>query len=112
MDNKVTQTLARIFLQLGYIVTRSNFRGVGATEGSYDNGHGETDDLLAVLAHMRTQPDQAPLPLVLAGFSFGTFVLSQVGKRYKSAARRSSGWCSSARPRADGRWTTCQKTLS
>ncbi|KAF1013131.1 MAG: alpha/beta hydrolase [Burkholderia sp.] len=81
MDNKVTQTLARIFLQLGYIVTRSNFRGVGATEGSYDNGHGETDDLLAVLAHMRTQPDQAPLPLVLAGFSFGTFVLSQVGKK-------------------------------
>ncbi|MGJ0524853.1 alpha/beta hydrolase [Burkholderia gladioli] len=83
MDNKVAQTLARIFTQLGYIVTRSNFRGVGATEGTHDNGQGETDDLLAVLAHMRAQPGQAELPLVLAGFSFGTFVLSQVGKQMR-----------------------------
>ncbi|MEX3628303.1 MAG: thioesterase domain-containing protein [Burkholderia sp.] len=83
MDNKVAQTLARIFTQLGYIVTRSNFRSVGATEGTHDNGHGETDDLLAVLAHMRAQPGQAELPLVLAGFSFGTFVLSQVAAQMR-----------------------------
>ncbi|WP_414443194.1 alpha/beta hydrolase [Burkholderia sp. 22PA0106] len=83
MDNKVAQTLARIFTQLGYIVTRSNFRGVGETEGTHDNGQGETDDLLAVLAHMRARPGQETLPLVLAGFSFGTFVLSHVARQLR-----------------------------
>ena len=56
MDNKVAQTLARTLVQLGYVVYRANFRGVGATEGAHDAGIGETDDLLAVLAHMRAQP--------------------------------------------------------
>ncbi len=83
MDNKVAQTLARILTQLGYIVTRSNFRGVGATEGTHDNGQGEAEDLLAVLAHMRAQPGQETVPLVLAGFSFGTFVLSHVAARLR-----------------------------
>ncbi|AJK47862.1 alpha/beta hydrolase [Burkholderia plantarii] len=83
MDNKVAQTLARTFTQLGYTVYRSNFRGVGATEGTHDNGHGEADDLLAVIAHLRAQPGQADAPLVLAGFSFGTFVLSHVAKRLR-----------------------------
>lgn len=87
MDNKVAQTLARIFVQLNYAVIRSNFRGVGATEGEHDNGAGEVDDLLAVLAHMRALPGHADLPLVLAGFSFGTFVLSHVGKRLRDAGQ-------------------------
>jgi uncharacterized protein len=82
MDNKVAQTLARTLVQLGYTTYRSNFRGVGATEGTHDNGIGEQDDLLALLAHLRAQPGQADVPLVLAGFSFGTFVLSHVAKRY------------------------------
>ncbi|KWI52404.1 alpha/beta hydrolase [Burkholderia pseudomultivorans] len=85
MDNKVAQTLARTLVQLNYVVYRSNFRGVGATEGVHDNGIGEADDLLAVLAHMRAQPAYADLPLVLAGFSFGTFVLSHVAKRLRDA---------------------------
>ena len=53
MDNKVAQTLARTLVQLGYITYRSNFRGVGETQGEHDNGTGERDDLLAVVAHMR-----------------------------------------------------------
>ena len=85
MDNKVAQTLARTFVQLGYTTYRSNFRGVGETGGEHDNGIGEQDDLLALLAHMRAQPGQADAPLVLAGFSFGTFVLSHVAKRYLEA---------------------------
>jgi len=85
MDNKVAQTLARTLVQLGYTTYRSNFRGVGATEGTHDNGIGEQDDLLALLAHMRAQPGQADVPLVLAGFSFGTFVLSHVAKRHTEA---------------------------
>lgn len=85
MDNKVAQTLARTLVQLGYVTYRSNFRGVGETAGTHDAGIGEQDDLLALIAHMRAQPGQADVPLVLAGFSFGTFVLSHVAKRYHEA---------------------------
>ncbi len=81
MDNKVAHTLARTFTQLGYVAVRSNFRGVGQTAGEHDQGNGEQDDLLAVLAHLRAQPFCADSPLVLAGFSFGTFVLSHLAQR-------------------------------
>jgi uncharacterized protein len=87
MDNKVAQTLARTMVQLGYVTYRSNFRGVGATGGEHDNGIGEQDDLLAVIDHMRAQPGQADVPIVLAGFSFGTFVLSHVAKRMLEAGK-------------------------
>ena len=72
MDNKVVQTLARAFVQSGWTAVRFNFRGVGATAGVHDEGRGETDDLLAVVAS--TAPDG---PLALAGFSFGSFVASR-----------------------------------
>ena len=86
MDNKVVQTLARAFVQCGWRAVRFNFRGVGATEGTHDAGRGELQDLLAVVAHA-TQggntmaagaPDaaHASVPLALAGFSFGSFVVS------------------------------------
>jgi alpha/beta superfamily hydrolase len=78
MDNKVAVTLVRTLVQLNYVTYRSNFRGVGQTEGEHDAGIGERDDLRAVLDYMRAQPGQSDLPLVLAGFSFGTFVLSHV----------------------------------
>ncbi len=83
MDNKVTQTLARAFLQLGYVTARANFRGVGATEGVHDEGRGETDDLLAVLAHLQAerQGNQAYKEVVLGGFSFGSYVQSHVATR-------------------------------
>jgi alpha/beta superfamily hydrolase len=77
MDNKVAQTLARSFVQLGYKAVRFNFRGVGGSEGTYDQGQGEIDDALAVVAALR---DPA-LPLAVAGFSFGAYVTSQVGAR-------------------------------
>lgn len=79
MDNKVAQTLARAFVSLGYAAVRMNFRGVGQSAGTYDEGRGETDDMAALLAHMRGQyPGQA---LALAGFSFGTFVQAQLQQR-------------------------------
>lgn len=71
MDNKVVQTLARAFVQCGWHAVRFNFRGVGASQGSYDEGRGELQDLLAVIAHEAPQG-----PLALAGFSFGAFVTS------------------------------------
>ena len=74
MDNKVVQTMARAFVQCGWRALRFNFRGVGATEGVYDEGRGELQDLLAVIAHGRV--GDAAQPLALAGFSFGSFVVS------------------------------------
>jgi alpha/beta superfamily hydrolase len=71
MDNKVVQTMARAFVQTGWRAVRFNFRGVGFSEGVYDNGTGELQDLLAVVAH--AAPDGT---LALAGFSFGAFVTS------------------------------------
>jgi uncharacterized protein len=85
MDNKVAVTLARTLVQLGYVVYRSNFRGVGATQGEHDNGVGERDDLMAVIEHMRADLEHGTLPLVLAGFSFGTVVLSHVAARLRDA---------------------------
>lgn len=72
MENKVVQTMARAFVQSGWVSIRFNFRGVGATEGVHDEGHGELDDMLALVA------SEAPEgPLALAGFSFGAFVASR-----------------------------------
>ncbi|VVE09898.1 alpha/beta hydrolase [Pandoraea pneumonica] len=85
LDNKVAQTLARAFVQLGYAVVRPNFRGVGKSEGEHDKGIGERDDLLAVIDWMRQQPGWETPPLALAGFSFGTFVLSHVAKTLADA---------------------------
>jgi hypothetical protein len=72
MDNKVVQTLARAFVQAGWAALRFNFRGVGATEGQHDEGRGELDDMLALIA-----AEAADGPLALAGFSFGSFVASR-----------------------------------
>lgn len=84
--NKVAQTLARTFVQLGYIALRPNFRGVGKSAGSHDNGQGESDDMLAVLDWARRQYDLAgALPVVLGGFSFGAYVQARVASRLKEA---------------------------
>ncbi len=78
-DNKVVTTLAKAFFSLGYVTARPNFRGVGASEGDHDEGRGETEDLVAVAAHLKRQYGE--LPLTLAGFSFGSFVQVRVAKR-------------------------------
>ena len=80
LDNKVVQTLAKTFVALGYVAVRFNFRGVGQSAGSFDDGNGETDDALAVLAQVRRRFGQS-LPVALAGFSFGSFVQTRVARR-------------------------------
>ena len=79
MDNKVTQTLARAFVGLGYATARMNFRGVGASAGTHDAGAGETDDMALLLAHMHGL--YTGVPVALAGFSFGTFVQAKLQQR-------------------------------
>jgi alpha/beta superfamily hydrolase len=73
MNNKVVQTLARAFVQTGWQSLRFNFRGVGASEGAYDEGRGEAADMLQLIGQVA--PEGA---LAIAGFSFGAFVSSHV----------------------------------
>jgi len=78
LDNKVVQTLARAFVELGYEAWRPNFRGVGQTEGTHDEGRGELEDLAAIVAHLK------PARLALAGFSCGAGVQVMLAQRVKA----------------------------
>lgn len=88
LDNKVAATLARAFVGLGWLALRPNFRGVGASEGSHDHGDGETADFLHLIdtAADWLGAEAAAPGVALAGFSFGSFVVSRV-----AAARRAHG---------------------
>jgi len=77
LDNKVVQTLARAFVDLGYETWRPNFRGVGQTEGVHDEGRGELEDLHSIVKFLK------PEHLILAGFSFGAAVVGQLAQRVK-----------------------------
>jgi len=81
MDNKVVMTIARAALQLGWRAVRFNFRGVAGSQGTWDDGVGEVDDALAVIAALRDGP------LLLAGFSFGAYVASQAALRLADDAK-------------------------
>ncbi len=85
LDNKVVQMVARTFLQLGWTSVRFNFRGIGRSEGTWDEGRGEVEDALAVVAAMRGRSDFAALPWALAGFSFGGYVAATVADRLPEA---------------------------
>ncbi len=72
MENKVVTTLTRACRAAGGVALRFNFRGVGASEGEYDAGDGETGDFLAAQTWLADEyPD---LPEWIAGFSFGSYV--------------------------------------
>ncbi len=78
LHNKVVTMTARALSELGLVTVRFNFRGVGQSEGSFDEGRGETLDFLAVTDWARKQrPDDA---LWLAGFSFGSWVALQASR--------------------------------
>ena len=83
LDNKVAQTLARATVQVGWRAVRFNFRGVGQSEGVWDEGRGEIDDALAVIAQHR----EAGRPLLLGGFSFGAWVAAQAATMLAEGAR-------------------------
>jgi alpha/beta superfamily hydrolase len=88
-DNKVVTTLAKAFRELGCATLRPSFRGVGGSEGTHDRGIAETEDLLTVHGHAHRR--FGDLPLYLAGFSFGAYVVTRLAKRLQEsgmAARR------------------------
>lgn len=77
--NKVVTTMARACTQEGLVVIRPDFRGVGASGGTFDQARGETADMQALVSQWRKQyPDLADAPWILAGFSFGTAVAAQL----------------------------------
>ena len=84
MDNKVVTTLARTFHELAMPTIRFNFRGVGESAGSFDEGRGETDDALAVVNFGRQRWPGAAL--WLAGFSFGGRVALGAASRPQAGA--------------------------
>jgi hypothetical protein len=78
LDNKVVQTLARAFVELGYEAWRPNFRGIGESEGRYDEGRGEVEDLAAVFSTLSSRGKT-----VLAGFSFGAAMQARLAEKLK-----------------------------
>jgi alpha/beta superfamily hydrolase len=77
MHNKVVFRTAEAFQQAGFATLRFNFRGVGASPGTHDDGRGEEDDAKAAIAWLAAQ--HPGVPLALAGFSFGGSVALHVG---------------------------------
>lgn len=74
-DNKVVTTLSRACVQQGLVALRPNFRGIGASGGSFDHGKGELQDMAALVEQFRARyPEIAAKPWVLGGFSFGTSI--------------------------------------
>lgn len=72
MNNKVVTTMARVFKELNIPSLRFNFRGVGQSQGTYDEGYGESEDMILLANAWRKEQPQAEF--IFAGFSFGSFV--------------------------------------
>jgi uncharacterized protein len=83
MDHKVVITLVRAFLQVGWRTVRFNFRGAGGSAGAWDEGRGEVDDTLAVIAAQRRAGER----FMLAGFSFGAYAAAEAASRLPADAR-------------------------
>lgn len=78
MGNSIVETLVETFLARGISTLRFNFRGVGRSTGTFDNGRGEQDDVLAAVSFMEEQGIQE---IILAGYSFGAWVSAGVLNR-------------------------------
>lgn len=85
MNNKVVHTLCRAWRDIGMDSLRFNFRGVGKSEGVFDEGQGELKDLLAVLRFIRTHISKDK-NIVIAGFSFGAYIAAKYASTNKPAA--------------------------
>lgn len=85
-DNKVVTTIARACVQRGLVAVRPNFRGIGQSSGSFDEGLGETDDMQGLVEQFRQRyPDLVAGRWVLGGFSFGTCIGAQLYARWQAA---------------------------
>ena len=71
MGNSIVKTLAETLFAAGISTLRFNFRGVGKSSGSFDDGRGEQDDVLAAISFME---EQGIIEILPAGYSFGAWV--------------------------------------
>lgn len=90
LDNKVVATIARTFAGLGWLAVRLNFRGIGGSTGTHDEGIGETEDFLHVIDALPKLPAlqaklTAQLPIAVAGFSFGSFVAAKAAEQLSAS---------------------------
>ncbi|MGO9445389.1 MAG: alpha/beta hydrolase [Thiobacillaceae bacterium] len=83
MNNKVVQTVAQVAYRLGIVTVRPNFRGVGQSDGRFDNGVGETLDMMEIIQFVMGHYEN--LPIFLAGFSFGAYVQHRVARSLADA---------------------------
>jgi len=81
MNNKVVTTLANTLVEFDLAVLRFNFRGVGASEGTFDEGNGEVQDVIVACEFMRQE--FGDLPLIAAGFSFGGYIQARAAEHTK-----------------------------
>jgi len=87
-DNKVVTTLSRACVQQGLVALRPNFRGIGASGGSFDHGKGELQDMAALVEQFRVRyPEIAAKPWVLGGFSFGTSIGVQLYAQWEKLGK-------------------------
>ncbi|MCD8536523.1 MAG: alpha/beta hydrolase [Burkholderiaceae bacterium] len=83
-DNKVVTTISRACVQRGLVAVRPNFRGIGTSAGSFDEGRGETNDMALLIEQFQARyPELSAGVWVLGGFSFGTCIGAQLYARLK-----------------------------
>ncbi len=113
MHNKVVHRAAKAFESVGYPTLRFNYRGVGRSEGLFDDGLGEADDVKAAINWLAAERPGSDV--VLCGFSFGAVVGLSVGaadERVRSASARLptaslfTRWPTSANPNSSSKVTT------
>ena len=85
MHNKVVHRIARGLRRAGCVVLRFNYRGVNLSQGAYAHGEGEREDARTALEYLRARYPQ--LPYTLAGFSFGSRIVLQLGCSLGGARR-------------------------
>ncbi|OQY58809.1 MAG: hypothetical protein B6245_09860 [Desulfobacteraceae bacterium 4572_88] len=85
MHNYVVESLARVYAEKGYATLRFNFRGTGNSQGNYDNGIGEQQDVLSAISYLRTKRKIETVDL--AGYSFGAWVNAKINCKKASVAR-------------------------
>lgn len=91
-NNKVVTTISRLLVNHGFAVLRPNFRGVGKSEGTFDEAVGETQDMVLVVQQFLAEnPQFSELPWVIGGFSFGSAVAAQLHQEIEDLIGESSG---------------------
>ena len=84
MHNNVVESTISVYQQAGYATLRFNFRGVGQSQGEYDQGHGEQQDVKAALQHLAEREKKH---IDLVGYSFGAWVNARLGVKEDTAQR-------------------------